>query len=205
MDILFINLLSTTMAFAEEIKRIHRPTYEHSLRVACYCTEIARELNLGPAARRILFLGGMLHDFGKIKINKSILNKPSKLTEQEYRIVQTHSYLGFEYLSRHGFPFSIVMMALLHHERLDGGGYPMKLRDGELPLLIRILSVADAFDAMTSGRAYRETNQAIDAFLELYSKKGIHYDGSIIDAMVTTYQRLSKDETVSILSKTIYA
>jgi HD-GYP domain-containing protein (c-di-GMP phosphodiesterase class II) len=120
-----------------------------------------------------LFIGGLLHDIGKIGVPEGILNKPSRLTDEEYEKIKQHPQLGYSMLKH--IPFfkesGVIDMVLYHHERYDGTGYPAGLKGETIPIAARIMAVAETFDAMTSRRSYRNFNDLKYALKELNSGK----------------------------------
>jgi putative nucleotidyltransferase with HDIG domain len=155
----------------------------HSESVANYALMIAKEMKLPNEQCESVYIGGLLHDIGKIGITESILSKPMTLNENEYEIIKHHPILGYEivkYVS--SFKKSgILDMVLYHHERYDGKGYPYGLKGEEIPLSARIISIADSFDAMISKRAYKEDNDLDYAILEIIQNKGIQFDPKIAE------------------------
>lgn len=145
-----------TEALAGAIDAKDTYTSGHSARVAEYSTEIARRFGYTDYECEMVYVAGMLHDVGKIGIPNSIINKPGKLTDEEYEVMKTHPAIGAQILDRiTTIPF-IVTGAHWHHERYDGRGYPDGLRGDDIPEIARIIGVADAYDAMSSKRSYRD-------------------------------------------------
>lgn len=131
-------------------------TRGHSDRVSEYSVLIGKNLGLTDNDIKTLKIGGLFHDIGKIGISDSILLKKTKLTDQEYEEIKKHPTIGKNILSNAAIFQDIIPIVLYHHERYDGKGYPEGLKDKDIPLLARIVCVADAFDAMTSKRSYRD-------------------------------------------------
>jgi len=131
-------------------------TAGHSYRVTLMALKIGEAMGLKADQLRALAQGGLVHDVGKIRVPDHILNKPGPLTPEERRIIEEHPVTGYEMCSRLGFMPEELAVIRHHHERWDGGGYPDGLRGTEIPLLARIVAVADVYDALTSRRAYRE-------------------------------------------------
>jgi putative nucleotidyltransferase with HDIG domain len=153
------------LAFASSLEKRDPYTAGHSERVAEYAVAIAAELGHSEEDLQLIRLGGLLHDIGKIGIPDEVLNKPGKLTAEEYDIMKQHPVMGEDLLRRvytHSNLLSdeererMLEIVLYHHERPDGRGYPQGLKGDEIPPFARLTAVADAFDAMTSNRAYRE-------------------------------------------------
>lgn len=131
-------------------------TKGHSQRVALYSREIGKRYGFDEEEQEDIYFAGMLHDIGKIGISDEIINKTGKLTDEEYNIIKTHPVIGSEILSNISEIPNIAVGARWHHERYDGKGYPDGLKENKIPELARIIGVADAYDAMTSKRSYRD-------------------------------------------------
>lgn len=130
-------------------------TYSHSVNVALVCHVIAEWMHLSPEDVKIATLCGLLHDVGKIQIPIEIIKKPSKLTEQEFAIIKTHTVKGYNILKNCNIDDRVKTAALMHHERYDGTGYPLGLHGEKLNVFSQIVAVADVYEAMTSARIYR--------------------------------------------------
>lgn len=154
-------------------------TYGHSYRVTHYALAIARHMDLSIEQLESLELGGLLHDIGKVGIPETVLNKPGALTEAEYELVKAHPNRGFAMLWRLPGLESALQVVRHHHERYDGRGYPDGLAGEEIPLLARILAVADAYDAMTSKRPYRPALDHAQAIQEIERHAGTQFDPRI--------------------------
>lgn len=157
-------------------------TSGHVFRVAHYAVAIARELGLQPEQVARVALAGKLHDIGKIGTPDHILQKPAKLTPEEYRIVQEHTPRGHRMASRVALLRQARQIIRGHHERLDGTGYPDGLRGEEIPIEARAIAVADAFDAMTSQRPYRRAMSRPAALQELHRVAGSQLDPQCLAA-----------------------
>ncbi len=159
-------------------------TKNHSDRVSYYSVLIGKELGLSEEDIRTLRDGGLFHDIGKIGIPDSILQKPGKLTDEEYDDIKNHPSIGAKIIAPAKIFNNILPIVKHHHERYDGKGYPSSLKGEEIPLFARIVCVADSFDAMTSDRSYRPRFTLVKALDELENCKGIQFDPVIVDAFV---------------------
>lgn len=130
-------------------------TYVHSMSVSLICNIFGKWLNLNNEDIKVLTIAGLLHDIGKLLIPDNILKKPSKLTDNEYNIIKTHTLQGYNILKDKNIDNRIKNAALLHHERFDGSGYPLGYSGDKLDLFTKIVSIADVYDAMTAARVYR--------------------------------------------------
>jgi HD-GYP domain-containing protein (c-di-GMP phosphodiesterase class II) len=170
-------------------------TEGHTRRVAKLAVAIGERLGLPEKRLRQLALGGLLHDVGKLSVPNEILNKPARLTDAEFAEIRRHPGAGRELLSELG-GFSPLVLDLVesHHERLDGGGYPNGVPAGELDLAVRILTVADVYDALTADRVYREAWPAERALALLTEEIGSAFDPDCVRALATL-AALDKPET----------
>ncbi|HEX3559244.1 MAG TPA: HD domain-containing phosphohydrolase [Pyrinomonadaceae bacterium] len=170
----------TVEALAVAINAKDEVTHEHVTRVQTYAAGVARLLGCTDAEVEALRAGALLHDIGKIAVPDCILNKPGKLTVEEFNQMKLHTVVGAQILSRVEFPFPVVPVVRHHHERWDGHGYPDGLKGEEIPLTARILSVVDCFDAVREDRPYRRgmtREQAVGYVLE---ESGKTYDPQIV-------------------------
>jgi putative nucleotidyltransferase with HDIG domain len=164
-------------------------TAGHSQRVATLSVFIAEALGVPAAERETLRLGALLHDVGKIGVNDAVLRKPGKLTPEEMDHIRLHPVLGARILQPVGFLAPHLHIVELHHERPDGRGYPHGLVGDAIPLFARIVHVADAFDAMTSARAYRSARPPADALADLRKNMGTDFDADVVAAMLIVWQQ----------------
>lgn len=156
-------------------------TRGHSNRVAHISMAIAREMDLDAKDIELSHFAGHLHDIGKIGIPDSILMKSEKLTFEEYEIIKNHSEYGYKILEKVSSLKEMAIIVKYHHERWDGKGYPSGIRGEEIPVISRIISVADAFDAMTSNRSYRKPMAHEEALVQLEKGKWTQFDGEIVE------------------------
>lgn len=152
-------------------------TFKHSKRVFSYAVDMAEMLNLNEEERRILVLGALIHDIGKLEVPRDILNKKTKLTNEEWEIVKKHVVWGKEIVLATMDKYKdVVPLVELHHERFDGKGYPHGLAGQEIPRLARMLCIIDSFDAMTTERPYQATKSFPEALKELHRCSGSQFD-----------------------------
>ncbi len=168
-------------------------TRGHSARVASYAMAVARTLGLDEGALADLRIGAELHDVGKIGVRESVLNKPDKLTDEEYLHIMEHTVIGEKILTpllkdRPG----ILHIVRSHHERVDGSGLPDGLKGDAIPLTVRIVTVVDAFDAMTTGRAYRPPLSTPAVMQELRIESGRQFDPAIVAAFGQTFSDVAR-------------
>ncbi|MDK2809236.1 MAG: hypothetical protein PWP24_1974, partial [Clostridiales bacterium] len=153
---------------------------QHSRRVANICEFIAKEMGMPVREQKRIRTAGLLHDIGKIGIQEYLLNKPGRLTKEEYEEICRHSEIGYRILSAAPNMADIAEIILSHHERYDGAGYPKGIAGDNIPLYSRIVSIADTFDAMTSDRSYRKAMLFGDALAELERSAGSQFDPELV-------------------------
>jgi diguanylate cyclase (GGDEF)-like protein/putative nucleotidyltransferase with HDIG domain len=173
-------MLATALARAVDAKDSY--TRSHCQTVSQLTALVGAELGLPEERIARLRLAGLLHDVGKIGVPDAILNKPAKLTDEEYEQMQRHALLGFEIVDAAGLPEE-ARWVRHHHERVDGRGYPDRLSGEDIPLESRIILVADAFEAMTSDRPYRKAPGQDFAVAELRRGAGTQFDAGVVDAL----------------------
>lgn len=156
----------------------------HSERVTKYALGIGEELGLSPEELRVLRYSAVLHDLGKIAIDERILRKPTALTTEEWVEMKQHPKLAAQILEKVKFFKDILPAVYYHHEKFDGSGYPDNLRDGKIPLTARILSLADAFEAMTSDRPYRKALSLEAAMAEIKRESGRQFDPRVVESFL---------------------
>jgi putative nucleotidyltransferase with HDIG domain len=144
---------------------------------------IGEKMGLNSEALEELRVGTILHDIGKIGVPDSILNKPGRLTDEEFLLMKAHPVIGYEICSPLGLSEGVLMIIRNHHEKLDGTGYPDGLKGGELPLSLRIVCVADAFDAMSSRRPYRDVMAMSRVLAELSAGAGVQFDPVVVEML----------------------
>ncbi|MEK3726067.1 HD-GYP domain-containing protein [Paenibacillus sp. FSL H8-0034] len=175
------------LVLATEIKDMY--TAGHNFRVTMYALRLAEEMQLKPEQLRALSQGAIVHDVGKNTIPDAILNKPGRLTPEERFIIETHPVKGYEMCRNLGFMKEELDIIRSHHEKWDGTGYPDRLLGEEIPLLARIVAVADVYDALTSTRSYRKAWSHEEAIAFLKEHSGSHFDPLCVHAWVNVSDR----------------
>jgi len=176
------NYEETIFTFVNMIEQRDTYTAGHTERVARYCQQIAREMGVADLETKKLYKAAILHDIGKIATPDSVLLKPGKLNILDYDLIKLHAAAGHEMLSNIEIYRDLAEIILHHHERHDGRGYPDGLQDTQIPFLSRILTVADAFDAMTTNRIYKPRKQIPEALAELESLSGSQFHPDVVTA-----------------------
>lgn len=169
---------------ADEVDRRDPYTFNHSQRVAIYSHAIARKLGLGASEIDMLVVAAKVHDIGKIRIPDSILLKPARLTDEERRVMETHSRLGYEILHQFSEYAKVLDLVLSHHERYDGKGYPNGTVGRRLLLVAQVIPVADSLDAMTTARAYRPARSWTAALEELRRGAATQWNPQVVEAAI---------------------
>lgn len=180
----FIRTLSASIGARDD------STAGHSARVGSYSSGIAKRMRLHGADCRLVYYAGLLHDYGKIGTRDDVLLKPSELTPEEYEHIKEHPLHTFRILSKIRFPIDLAeipIVAAAHHERWDGTGYPHGLKAEEIPLGSRIVSVADAYDALVEERPYHEAIEPEVAVLEITKRSGSYFDPTVVQAFLDYY------------------
>jgi len=178
----------TMLAFAIDAKDHY--TQGHSQTVSRLAAQIGREIGLPEPEIEELRLAGILHDVGKIGVPETVLNKPTRLTTEEYEIMKSHAVMGWRILEplRVKPVDRIRWMVRHHHERFDGSGYPDGLVGEEIPLGARILTIVDSYDTMVSHRSYKKDRTVLEALAELDRCKGTQFDASLVEAFVRSLE-----------------
>ena len=184
----------TVIAIARTVDAKDQRTSDHSKRVAIYSKKIAREYGLDEKQCRDIEWSAHMHDIGKIGIPDAILNKPGRLTDEEYAVMKSHTTRGAEILKDFTLLDNVIDGAQYHHERYDGRGYPKGLKGEEIPLFARIIGVADAFDAMTANRIYRQQMDFSYVLGEMERGRGTQFDPQFVDILL----KLIKDGTIDL-------
>ncbi|MDI6453633.1 HD domain-containing phosphohydrolase [Peloplasma aerotolerans] len=164
----------------------------HSLKVSSLCKSIGKALHIKGDDLVELELAGLYHDIGKISIPDSILNKPGKLTEEEFEVIKTHTEVGYQILRAADEYSDLAEHALSHHERWDGNGYPRGLKAEQIPLFSRIISIADSYEAMTADRPYRKAMNQEKAIEEIIRCSGSQFDPKIANIFINDVLKYNK-------------
>lgn len=158
--------------------------YQHSFQVTLYSIAIAKELGYSAEDLRLIGIGALLHDVGKLMVPKDILTKPGRLTNDEFEMMKMHARYGFDLLRNlHSISLLVAHCAFQHHERIDGSGYPRGLVDFEIHPFAKIIGVADVFDAVTTNRVYREKMLPSQGLAIVEAGSGTLYDARIVKAL----------------------
>jgi putative nucleotidyltransferase with HDIG domain len=177
--------LNTVRALANAVDAKDPYTHGHSQRVAAYALRVARQLGLDDALMPQIEMGGLLHDVGKIGVPDHVLLKPGKLDDAEFEMIKRHAAIGHDILRPIGFEPTVMHIVRHHHERMNGRGYPDGLVGESIPLVARIVCVCDAYDTMTSDRAYQRSRGHAGAVDELRKWAGQQFDPACIEALAT--------------------
>jgi HD-GYP domain-containing protein (c-di-GMP phosphodiesterase class II) len=186
--------LLTLECLATALEARDEYTKGHSQRVCDVSMLIGQKLGFTPEALEELRVGTTLHDIGKIGVPDSILNKPDRLTDEEFALMKSHPVIGYEICKPLMLSEGVLMLIRNHHEKLDGRGYPDGLRGGELPLSLRVVCVADAFDAMSSRRPYRQVMDMSRVIAELAQGAGSQFDPVVVESLRDLLSSGSLDE-----------
>lgn len=175
--------MDTVNFISNALKDINEWEKVHSDNVARISMKIAKALNFKNDELEDLKIAALLHDIGKININRGILNKNEKLTEKEYKEIKKHPEISYQILKSIDKYTKISYVVLCHHERWDGKGYPKGLKEDEIPLMARIISIADTYESMTSGRYYKEAKSQREALDEIKRNSGSQFDPKIVELL----------------------
>ena len=179
----------TAESLADAIEKRDPYTGGHTQRVTLYSQAIAKYLQLKPLEKKWLKIASLLHDIGKIGVEDDILKKRERLSPEEFNIIKRHSDMGAEILEHVRQLREIVPGVRYHHEHVNGKGYPDGLRGKEIPILAKIVAVADTYDAMTTDRPYRKAMEKEAAIEELKRCSGTQLDKEVVEAFIQAYQR----------------
>jgi diguanylate cyclase (GGDEF)-like protein/putative nucleotidyltransferase with HDIG domain len=184
--------MRTIEALALAIEAKDHTTHTHLQRVRIYAIEIAKEIGLSPDEIEALRAAALLHDIGKLGVPEHIINKPGKLTPEEFEKMKVHPLVGAEILDRVAFPYPVAPIVRSHHERWDGSGYPAGLAGEEIPIGARILAAVDCLDALASHRQYRPAIPLDQAMRTVKEKSGIWFDPKVVSLLERRYVDLER-------------
>jgi putative nucleotidyltransferase with HDIG domain len=168
------------------LKDFDNYTFTHSVNVSALTIAIGRRLGMSANEMNSLGMAGLMHDIGKMRISEAIINKPGKLTDDEFKIIKTHPALGYEYLKNNSNANDDVLLAVRHHhEKSDGSGYPDGLLEKDIPKFSKIISIADVYDAITSARSYHKGMMPSDALKIIFSWSGKHFNNTLVKFFIS--------------------
>ena len=184
--------LRTIEGLAMAVEAKDKNTHRHLMRVRVYASELGKIMGLDAPMMKALLIASFLHDIGKLAVPEHIINKPGKLTPEEFEKMKIHPVVGADILERVRFPYPVVPIVRSHHEAWDGSGYPDGLSGEEIPIGARILTVVDCFDALESDRPYRKALPLDEAMAVIRSKAGIQFDPEVVRLLGEHYPRLEE-------------
>jgi len=177
--------LEQTITILVNIAEMKDPyTVGHQKRVSQLATAIAKKMNLPEEKVEFVRIASLIHDIGKVSVPSEILNKPSKLTDSEYALIKTHPAVSYKYIKDIDFPRKVADIILQHHEKMNGTGYPNGLRNREILLEAKIVSVADVVESMDHKRPYRPALGIDKALEEISKNKGKLYDPAVVETCI---------------------
>jgi HD-GYP domain-containing protein (c-di-GMP phosphodiesterase class II) len=179
----------TAESLADAIEKRDPYTGGHTKRVTLFSLATAKYLKLNPSERKWLKIASVLHDIGKIGIEDQILRKPELLNPEEFSAIKRHSDMGAEIIEHIRQLKDIIPGVKYHHEQINGKGYPEGLKGESIPILAKIVAVADTYDAMTTDRPYRKAMERETAIQELKRCAGVQFDSEVVKAFVQAYQK----------------
>src|SRR5215472_17342938 len=189
--------MRTIEALALAIEAKDHTTHTHLQRVRTYAVEMAKQLDLGEEQIEALRAAALLHDIGKLAVPEQIINKPGKLTPEEFEKMKVHPIVGAEILERVAFPYPVAPIVRSHHERWDGSGYPEGLAGEQIPIGARILAAVDCLDALASHRQYRPALPLAEAMEKVKEKAGSWFDPKIVSILEHRFIELERTAQMS--------
>jgi putative nucleotidyltransferase with HDIG domain len=190
--------ISTIKSLAAAIDAKDPYTRGHSDRVARFSLAIAREMRLEKESLERVQIAALLHDVGKIGIDDAVLRKPDRLTDEEFAVIKRHPAMGANIMAPIKQLKDIIPGMRHHHESFDGNGYPDGLAGAEIPLIARIIAVADTFDAMTSDRLYQKAMDDDFVIKTVMRLSGTRYDPKVVQAFLTAHPKMRGAEPVAV-------
>ena len=184
--------MRTIEALALAIEAKDHTTHTHLQRVRTYAVAVASQLNLPEGEIEALRAAALLHDIGKLAVPEQIINKPGRLTPEEFEKMKVHPLVGAEILERVAFPYPVAPIVRSHHERWDGTGYPEGLSGEQIPMGARILAAVDCLDALASHRQYRPALPLGEAMAKVKEKSGTWFDPQVVEILQSRYVELER-------------
>jgi putative nucleotidyltransferase with HDIG domain len=184
--------LRTIEGLAMAVEAKDQNTHKHLLRVRVYVAELGKLLALDEPMMQALLIASYLHDIGKLAVPEYIINKPGKLTHEEFEKMKIHTVVGADILERVRFPYPVVPIVRSHHESWDGNGYPDGLKGEEIPIGARLLTAVDCFDALASERPYRKAMPLDEAMAFVKARAGIQFDPQIVELLEKNFLMLEE-------------
>ena len=184
--------LRTIEGLAMAIEAKDQGTHRHLLRVRVYVAELGKMMGLDQSLMQALLIASFLHDIGKLAVPEYIINKPGKLTPEEFDKMKIHPVVGADILERVRFPYPVVPIVRSHHEAWDGSGYPDGLKGDDIPIGARLLTAVDCFDALASERPYRKAMPLDEAMAFVKARAGIQFDAQIVELLEKHYLELEE-------------
>jgi putative nucleotidyltransferase with HDIG domain len=163
------------------LKDVDNYTFMHSVNVSILAILLAERLGLKDAEVLDIATGAILHDIGKMRVDQTVLNKPGKLTDEEFLEMKNHPKRGFDILRERGFPEKVSIIALAHHEKMNGNGYPLSIDASRIPVPARICAIVDIYDALTADRVYKKAMHPTEAFEILDREAGQGIDEKLLE------------------------
>jgi putative nucleotidyltransferase with HDIG domain len=188
LDALEQSYLKVVQVWGDSIESRDRYTAGHCERVADYTTRLAAAAGFEGRDLTWIRMGAFLHDVGKTRISAEVLNKPGKLTDEEWKMMREHTLYGDEIVAELDFPYDLRPIIRSHHERWDGTGYPDNLKDTDIPLVARVLCIADVFDAMTTQRSYKMPHSKEEALAYMAEQSGKIFDPELLKIFLAIIQ-----------------
>ena len=184
--------LRTIEGLAMAVEAKDQNTHRHLMRVRVYVTDLGEAMGLDKPLMQALTTASFLHDIGKLAVPERIINKPGKLTQEEFEKMKIHPVVGADILERVHFPYPVVPIVRSHHESWDGSGYPDGLKGEEIPIGARILTAVDCFDALASERPYRRAMPIDEAMAFVKKRAGIQFDPQVVKLLEERYLKLEE-------------
>jgi putative nucleotidyltransferase with HDIG domain len=185
--------LRTIEGLALAIDAKDHTTHQHLHRVRTYAVEVAKDLGLSEQEMDALRTASLLHDIGKLAVPDHIINKPGRLTPEEFEKMKIHPIVGAEILEKVAFPYPVAPIVRSHHEKWNGKGYPDGLKGEQIPIGARILAAVDCLDALASDRQYRKALSLDEAMQHVAGEAGTSFDPKVIEILRRRYQELERN------------